>query len=139
MTRDASAPKPAKAPHRASLRLSDPNLDRERARYPNPLPSREWILHVLEQEGVPVPPEQLVQLLDIGPDEEETFARRLNAMERDGQIMFNRRGAICIVNKLGLDARAGARASGRLRFRDSGRRRPRLVSGAVGDVQGAAW
>ena len=49
-----------------------------------------------------MPPERLVQLLDIGADEEETFARRLNAMERDGQIMFNRRGAICIVNKLGL-------------------------------------
>jgi ribonuclease R len=102
MTRDASASKQSKAPDRATLRLSDPNLDRERARYPNPLPSREWILHVLELEGVPVPPERLVQLLEIAADEEETFARRLNAMERDGQIMFNRRGAICIVNKLGL-------------------------------------
>ena len=86
----------------ASLRLSDPYLDREQARYPHPLPSREWILQVLEREGVPVPPERLVQLLDIDADEEETFARRLNAMQRDGQIMFNRRGAICMVNKLGL-------------------------------------
>jgi ribonuclease R len=102
MTRDAGASKRPKARDHATLRLSDPNLDRERARYPHPLPSREWILQVLEQEGVPVPPERLVELLDIVADEEETFARRLNAMERDGQIMFNRRGAICIVDKLGL-------------------------------------
>jgi ribonuclease R len=102
MTREARAPKRPEAGEPTTLRLSDPNLDRERERYPNPLPSREWVLHVLEQEGVPVPPERLVQLLDIAADEEETFARRLNAMERDGQIMFNRRGAICIVNKLGL-------------------------------------
>jgi ribonuclease R len=85
-----------------SVRLADPYLDRERARYDNPLPSREWILSVLEQEGVPLQPQHLEQLLEIRPDERETFARRLRAMERDGQIMSNRRGAICIVNKLGL-------------------------------------
>jgi ribonuclease R len=102
MTRDASASKRSKAAGPDTLRQADPNLERERARYPNPLPSREWILHVLEQEGVPVAPEHLVQQLDIHADEEESFARRLNAMEREGQIMFNRRGAICIVDKLGL-------------------------------------
>jgi len=77
-------------------------LDREQARYDTPLPSREWILSVLEQEGVPLEPQHLEQLLEIRPEERETFARRLRAMERDGQIMSNRRGAICIVNKLGL-------------------------------------
>jgi len=84
------------------LRVADPYLDREQARYDNPLPSREWILSVLEQEGVPLEPQHLEQLLEIRPGERETFARRLRAMERDGQIMSNRRGAICIVNKLGL-------------------------------------
>ena len=120
------------------MRLSDPNLDRERARYPNPLPSREWILHVLEQEGVPVAPEQLVQLLDIAADEEETFARRLNAMERDGQIMFNRRGAICIVNKLGLTrGRVQGHPDGYgFVIPDDGG--PDLYLGPVGNVQGAA-
>ncbi len=102
MNPPAGASKRTKASDHAALRLADPNLERERARYPNPLPSREWVLQVLEREGVPVPPEQLVELLAIGDDEEESFARRLNAMERDGQIMFNRRGAICIVDKLGL-------------------------------------
>jgi ribonuclease R len=85
-----------------SLRLADPELERERARYAHPLPSREWILQLLEREGVPVEPERLMALLDIEADERELFERRLNAMERDGQIMRNRRGALLIVQKLGL-------------------------------------
>src|SRR5690349_3501438 len=84
------------------LRLADPYLERERARYENPLPSREWILQVLQSEGVPVPPERLFELLEINPEEENAFLRRVNAMERDGQIMLNRRGALCVVEKLGL-------------------------------------
>src|SRR5690349_5071649 len=84
------------------LRLADPYLERERARYENPLPSRDWILQVLQKEGVPVPPERLLELLAINPEEENAFLRRLNAMERDGQIMLNRRGAVCVVEKLGL-------------------------------------
>ena len=106
MSRRKAAPgasdEAAKPPRRAGLRLADPYLDREQARYANPLPSREWILDVLEQEGVPLEPQHLERLLQIRPDEQETFARRLRAMERDRQIMSNRRGAICIVNKLGL-------------------------------------
>jgi ribonuclease R len=98
----ASSDTPTTPTRGAGLRLADPYLDRERTRYDNPLPSREWILSVLEQEGVPLESAHLEQLLEIRPDEGETFARRLRAMERDGQIMTNRRGAICIVNKLGL-------------------------------------
>jgi ribonuclease R len=85
-----------------SLRQSDPNLERERARYEKPLPSREWLLAALEREGVPLPQEALERMLDIEPDERDAFERRLNAMEREGQIMRNRRGAICIVGKLDL-------------------------------------
>ena len=99
--RSAPQKKPARS-RRISLRLSDPYLERERSRYPSPLPSREWILQVLDREGVPVMPQRLFRLLDIEPGEEQAFERRLSAMERGGQIMLNRRGAICIVNKLGL-------------------------------------
>jgi ribonuclease R len=86
----------------ASLRLADPYLERERTRYAHPLPSREWVLEVLQKEGVPVEPERLLGLLDIEEDEQDAFVRRLNAMERAGQIMVNRRGALCVVEKLGL-------------------------------------
>jgi ribonuclease R len=101
MTRKKPADAPPPAPP-ASLRLADPQLERERQRYPHPLPSREWILELLEREGVPVEPERLMALLDIQPDERELFERRLGAMERDGQVMRNRRGALLIVQKLGL-------------------------------------
>ncbi len=86
----------------ATLRNQDPHLVRERARYENPLPSREFILDVLVREGVPLSREKLGELLEIRAAEEETFDRRLQAMERDGQIMRNRKQAICIPDKLDL-------------------------------------
>jgi len=84
------------------LRASDPFLAREQQRYEFPLPSREWILSILKDEGVPVSPMRLRELLDIRAEEIEAFERRLNAMEREGQIMRNRAGALCVVEKLGL-------------------------------------
>jgi ribonuclease R len=100
--RVANHPERSKARRPKGLRGDDPFLAREQERYEHPLPSREWILSVLEQEGVPVDAERLSELLSIHPDEEDAFTRRLNAMERDGQIMRNRRGALCVVEKLGL-------------------------------------
>ena len=84
------------------IRGRDPHLERERSRYEHPLPSREHVLGVLLEQGVPVTVEQLAQLLSIAPHETETFERRLGAMERDGQIMRNRKNAICVVDKLDL-------------------------------------
>jgi ribonuclease R len=80
----------------------DPFLERERARYENPLPSREHILDILMQQGVPVSADELAQLLSISAQETETFERRLGAMQRDGQIIRNRKNAICVVDKLDL-------------------------------------
>jgi len=84
------------------IREQDPYLERERAHYENPLPSREFILQILAEKGVPVTEEELAGALDIRKDEHETFHRRLGAMERDGQLMRNRKGAICMVDKLDL-------------------------------------
>ncbi|BBP03456.1 ribonuclease R [Sulfuriferula plumbiphila] len=88
-------------PH-TGLRATDPNLERERERYEHPLPSREFIMDVLRQQGAPLQPETLAELLDITPDEIDLFARRLRAMERDGELMQNRRGDLCVVEKLDL-------------------------------------
>jgi len=85
-----------------NLRACDPYLEREREKYENPLPSREFILEVLENQGAPVSEEALCELLQINPDEETAFSRRLRAMEREGQIMRNRRNAICLVDKTDL-------------------------------------
>jgi ribonuclease R len=87
-----------------NLRSRDPHFKRERDRYGHPLPSREFILDVLERQGAPLTPARLMQLLDIETAEEPLFQRRLTAMERDGQLLFNRKGDICIAGKLDLVA-----------------------------------
>jgi ribonuclease R len=85
-----------------TIRELDPFLEREREQYEQPLPSREYILQALAERGVPVGQEDLCSQLQIALHEEELFTRRLRAMERDGQIMRNRKGAICVVDKLDL-------------------------------------
>jgi len=77
-------------------------LERELAKYDYPLPSREYILQVLAEQGVPVAFERLCQLLDIKPDEQGDFSRRLGAMARDAQLLQNRRGDWLIPDKADL-------------------------------------
>ena len=101
MKKTTGAPRPAKT-RAGSVRARDPHLEREQSRYENPLPSREYVLDVLLEQGVPVSEEQLAQMLSIAEHEMEPFERRLRAMERDGQIMRNRKNAICVVEKLDL-------------------------------------
>lgn len=85
-----------------NLRLQDPFLDREREQYEHPLPSREFILQILTEHGAPMHEDELLDMLLIERDEEDLFSRRLRAMERDGQIMRNRKRAICVMDKLDL-------------------------------------
>jgi len=95
--------KKSSAPARgADVRSNDPHLEREQSRYEHPLPSREYILQVLLEQGVPVAEDRLAQLLGVAPHEMDAFVRRLAAMERSGQIMRNRKNAICVVEKLDL-------------------------------------
>lgn len=85
-----------------NLREQDPFLAREREQYENPLPSREFILQILTEQGAPMHEDELLDLLLITHEEEDLFSRRLRAMERDGQIMRNRKRAICVMDKLDL-------------------------------------
>ena len=80
----------------------DPHHEREASRYERPVASREFILETLTQRGVPVAEDELERLLRIAPAERDAFTRRIAAMERDGEIMRNRRNAICVVAKLDL-------------------------------------
>ena len=64
--------------------------------------SREFILQTLKKKGVPVAEQELERLLHIGAQDRDAFSKRIAAMERDGEIMRNRRGAICVVEKLDL-------------------------------------
>ena len=85
-----------------NLRAKDPFLEREKHRYENPLPSREWIISVLEETGVPVKIPNLAEKLSITEAEYEFFERRIKAMARDGQVLINRREAVCVADKLEL-------------------------------------
>ena len=89
---------------KTSARRADPHLAREQAKYDNPVASRELILDVLEQAGVPMNAAQLAAQLHISESEMEGFTRRLAAMEREAQVMTNRHGDICLVGKLDLIA-----------------------------------
>ena len=97
----STTPRPVKA-RTGSVRARDPHLEREQSRYENPLPSREYVLDFLLEQGVPVSVEQIAEKMSIAAGEMEPFERRLAAMERDGQIMRNRKNAICVVEKLDL-------------------------------------
>lgn len=84
------------------LRHLDPHYEREKERYKYPLPSREYILQTLKQQGIPIAEQFLRKLLSITRKEEDLFYRRLSAMMRDGQIFRNRKGDICVMEKLDL-------------------------------------
>lgn len=94
----------SKAKNKHSLRSNDPQAAREASRYETPIPSRELILSVMAEQGVPLHAEDLYVLLDVNKSEREIFNKRLGAMERDGQIMRNRKNALCIAEKLDLIA-----------------------------------
>ncbi len=81
-------------------RNNDPHAGREAAQYEAPLPSRELVLQMLADQGVPLPVEQVYALLEIKEEERDNFNKRLNAMEREGQIMRNRKGALCLADKI---------------------------------------
>ncbi len=84
----------------AARRAADPQRVRESERYAEPIPSRELVLRTLEEEAVPVDELRLGQLLGVRRTEAEAFGRRLAAMERDGQILRNRKGVILVAGRL---------------------------------------
>jgi ribonuclease R len=88
----------------SKIRRADPFFERESARYDFPLPSREYVTKVLTDEGRPLSFEELTALLDISPDESEMFRRRLGAMEREGQILRNRKEAYILPERASLTA-----------------------------------
>ena len=86
-----------------SLRRGDSAYERRGdSPYEVEIPSREAILDELGEAGVPLDEQELAKRLAIDPAQWEGFTRRLAAMEREGQVMRNRRGAILIADKAGL-------------------------------------
>jgi ribonuclease R len=87
----------------ADWQTLDPEAAREAEKYDNPIPSRELILQHLSDRGAPANREQLLEEFGLTSDEDqEALRRRLRAMERDGQLIYTRRGTYAPVDKLDL-------------------------------------
>ncbi|WOC25743.1 ribonuclease R [Pseudoalteromonas sp. N1230-9] len=81
----------------------DPNLSREQEKYENPVPSREFILTHLESRTKPANFTQLCDELHVNDTERQiAFKRRLRAMERDGQLYFNKFKCYALIDESGL-------------------------------------
>jgi len=92
-----------KTPSSSDPTHSDPHAAREAEKYDRPIPSREFIIDLLAKADGPMNNAQLCRALALEDHEQvEALRRRLNAMERDAQLMRNRRGAYCPVEKIDL-------------------------------------
>ena len=81
----------------------DPEAAREAEKYENPIPSRELILQHLSDRGSPASREELADEFGMATEDQlEALRRRLRAMERDGQLIYTRRGTYAPVDKLDL-------------------------------------
>jgi ribonuclease R len=84
-------------------KVHDPFSSREAEKYDNPIPSREFILEILKQNDRPLTRRQIGKLLGLtGEDQTEALRRRLRAMERDGQLLRNRKSAYGVMSKMNL-------------------------------------
>jgi len=81
----------------------DPHAAREAQKYSQPIASRELIMEYLESEGSPFNRDQIAKHFEL-MDEDNYFAlkKRLRAMERDGQIIYTRKGGYGLAHKMDL-------------------------------------
>ncbi len=81
----------------------DPYAEREAQKYARPVPSRELIMELLAEHGEPMPFRKIAKALDVDDElDQESLRRRLRAMERDGQLMRNRREGFGLIEKMDL-------------------------------------
>lgn len=83
--------------------LVDPHAKREAEKYDQPIASRELILEILESGKGPLKLKALHDVLNVKSDHVvDALARRLAAMERDGQIIRNRQNHYLPISKVDL-------------------------------------
>jgi ribonuclease R len=83
--------------------FQDPMVEREKQKYEFPVPSREAILALLAEHNEPLPFQTLAAEMGVKDErDEDAFLRRLRAMERDGQILKNRRDLYGIARKMDM-------------------------------------
>jgi len=81
----------------------DPHAAREAERYERPIASREFIMQRLDEVGRLLTLDEIAELFGMRTEDEwEALRRRLRAMERDGQLIRNRRGGYGLVDRMDL-------------------------------------
>ena len=91
-------------PKKPSRLSSDPFAKREKAKYEQPIASREFLLNLIAADSVPVPQEYIAESLQYEDEARiEALRRRLSAMVRDGQIFRNRRGGYLSFDHMDLE------------------------------------
>lgn len=84
-------------------KIKDPHAKREAQKYDEPIPSREFIMDVLDKSPGPMNREEIAAAIQIhGEGQVEALRRRLRAMERDGQLVYTRRGGYGLASKMDL-------------------------------------
>ncbi len=73
------------------------------------LPDAAAIIAALHDAGVPLAPDDLAQRLGVDDARSVALAASVAELERDGRVLVNRKGEVCIVAKLDL---VTARSSG---------------------------
>jgi ribonuclease R len=73
------------------------------AHYTVSIPSRDDVLDLLRRRAAPLARDELAEALGVRNEaERDAFSRRLRAMERDGQILCNRRGCYGLIDKMDM-------------------------------------
>lgn len=81
----------------------DPFYQREKEKYDNPVASREYLLQLMEQHKKPLTFLEICHLVHAtNEDARVGVQRRLRAMEREGQIIFNRQKKYGLAEKMEL-------------------------------------
>jgi ribonuclease R len=80
----------------------DPRFGEESGRYERPVPSRELLLKSLAEAREPLAFDGLAERLGVRGEDRAALAKRLEAMVRDGQLLKNRAGQYCLIDRLSL-------------------------------------
>jgi ribonuclease R len=81
----------------------DPHAAREALKYAQPIISREALIELLSEAPGPMNVEDIARALKMTEaDRLDALSRRLNAMQRDGQLLMNRRGGFAVAAQLDL-------------------------------------
>ena len=98
-----STQKPNKPDTTRTGQPADTKAVREPRIYEFPVPSREAVLACLKERGEPLSFKAITDALHVeGERDLDAFGRRMRAMERDGQLLKNRRGLYALIDHMDM-------------------------------------